>query len=344
MRDLDGISDQELDRLLAGTAPAGGAGVDPVLARFVREARAAYHAPLPQEAAHRFLAAAIEASRLTIDKGDPVARPASNAHGPDRQASGLPKWRRRTMFSTLFASLTAKIAGVAVAAMAAAGGLAAAGALPSPAQQAMASAASTIGIHLPSPHTSPSPQASGAAAPGEAPTGSTTGVTGTANEGVTGTASAGVNHGNCVSYATGIASSLGLTGSQKGQFVAAVAQDSSAVSAQVTGTATPDAACQTAIDSAKTAALAGSPGQSGSHKPSGVTGTASATAGPANNPTGNGQGSNASSHPGAGDLPAPVVSTAPGASLPTAAPTPTTGSNPAGSTASTAPSGHPGRP
>jgi hypothetical protein len=334
MRDLDGISDQEIDRLLAGTAPAGGAAVDPVLARFVREAGAAYHAPLPQEAAHRFLAAAIEASRLTIDKGDPAARPASKAHGPGRQASGLPNWRRRTVFSTLFASLTAKIAGVAVAAVAATGGLAAAGALPSPAQQAVASAASTIGIHLPSPHTSLSPQASSAVAPGEATPGSdSTGVTGTANEGVTGTASAGVNHGNCVSYAAGIASSLGLTGSQTGQFVAAVAQNSSAVSAQVTGTATPDAACQSAIDSAKATALTGSPGQSGTHKPSGVTGTAAAPAGAASNPTGTGQGANPGTgdHSGAGNLPAPVVSTAPGGTLPTAAP-------------STAPPAHPGRP
>src|SRR2546428_6726980 len=91
------------------------------------------------------------ASRLAIDKGDLNLRRVSKAHGPGARASGLPKWRRRTVLSSLFASLSAKIAGVAIAATAAAGGLAAAGALPTPAQQAVSRAASTIGVNVPTP-------------------------------------------------------------------------------------------------------------------------------------------------------------------------------------------------
>jgi len=277
MRDLHGISDQDIDRLLAGTAPDGGAAIDAVLARFIREAGAAFATPLPPETEQGFLAAAIEASRLAIDKGEPAAKPASKAHGPGRQASGLPKWRRRAVLSSLFASLSAKIAGVAIAAVAATGGLAAAGALPGPAQQAVSNAASTIGIHVPSGHSSPSASDKGAAADNAS-------VTATA-------ASDGVNHGNCVSYAASITDTLGLTGSAKGDFISSVAKDSSAVSAKVSGTEKPDAACQKAIDAAKAAANdEATPGKSGqSHGPS-VTGTDSSSTGVAHNPNDFGPG------------------------------------------------------
>lgn len=286
MRDHRKLSDQDIDRLLAGKAPSGGNKADQELAAFTRAVRAAFvEAPSPGiERSH--LAAAMEVSRLNTDKGDPVARPASKAHGPDPQASGLPKWRRRTVLSSLFASLFAKIAGAVVVALAATGALAAAGALPAPAQQAVATVASTVGITLPSPHSIHA--STNDAAPTSTVTG-TVSVTGTVTGTVTSTATSVVNHGNCVSYAASIADSLGMTGSLKGSFISGVAQDSSAVSAPVPANGKPDAACETAILKAKAAAT--SPGKSGaSHAV-----TPTATTGTSHNPTGFGSTNHPSS-------------------------------------------------
>ena len=264
MRDRPSLSDQDLDRLLAGKVPDGADPLDRELAGFARDVRAVFCEPPAPEVERRHLAAALAASRLTTDKGDPAVKPVSNAAGPWWRtapgASGLPKWRRRTVFSSLFASLTAKILTVALAAAAATGGLAAAGSLPAPAQQAAADVASTIGITLPTPHHEAAVTA----------TVTTTvqgdhddhGVSGTVNgddHEVSGTASSAVNHGNCVSFAAHIASSLGLTGDQKGKFVSTVAKDPTAVSAKVAEGGLPDPACQASLVAAKTAvsALAG---------------------------------------------------------------------------------------
>ena len=269
------------------------------MARFANDLRVAYAGPLRPDAERRLLAATIEVARLAIDKGDPAARPASKAHGPARnrrQASGPPKWRRRTVLSSLFASLTAKIAGVAVAAVAATGGLAAAGALPGPVQQAVSSAAAAIGVQLPTPAPAvtgtvgtPTGTVTGTTGDGQDVSGTTTdggGVTSTVGGSVTGTVTGtvtGANHGNCVSYAAHLAGSLGFSGRDHGQFVSTVARDSSAISQPVTGTATPDAACMTAIDSAK-ASLGTGAGTGGGP----VTGTVTPTVSPATKSHGNG--------------------------------------------------------
>lgn len=145
------VSERELDRLLAGKAPAGDGELEELDA-FIRGLRAAYLAAPAPEVEERHVAAIVKAARLIPDKGDPVVRPASKAHGPGWQVSGLPKWRRtRVMLTQLFATLTAKIAAGAVAAVAATSGLAVAGALPDPAQQAVSDAAARVGITLPSP-------------------------------------------------------------------------------------------------------------------------------------------------------------------------------------------------
>lgn len=139
-------SDEDLERLLSGMAPAGD-GLDD-LATVVRDVRTAFMV-VPNQALEDRVAVA----RLTIDKGDPAVRPASNAHGPARQVSGLPKWRRRRpVLASLFASLGMKITtGVAVAATAATGGLAATGNLPDAAQSAVANVVEKIGVHIPDP-------------------------------------------------------------------------------------------------------------------------------------------------------------------------------------------------
>lgn len=186
------------------------------------------------------------------------------------------------MLSSLLSSLTAKIAAVSIAA--AAGGLAAAGSLPAPAQQAVSQAAATVGIHVPSPHT---PDV----------TGTDLGLAKAPTSTVTDTATPGPNHGGCISYAAKAAAGMGLTGSMKGKFIAALAQDSSAISAKVSASGVPDMACQTAITKAAKAATA--PGNSGGTE---VTGTVTGTV---HNPTGNGSDSHpsATDHPGAANHP-----------------------------------------
>ncbi|HEY4938072.1 MAG TPA: hypothetical protein VIJ69_03510 [Actinomycetota bacterium] len=84
-----------------------------------------------------------------------------------------------------------------------------------------------------------------------------------ADEGVTNTVeaddaddSATPNHGNCVAFAASIVHALGLTGEQNGAFISLVARDKTAVTAKVAAGGTPDAACATAIVTAKVASQA----------------------------------------------------------------------------------------
>lgn len=168
MARLSKLSERDLDRILAGRGSADEG--DPVgdLVGFVRSIRAAGGAsPAPVEDRH--LAAIVETSRLLAEKGEPAARPASKAHEPVTQAFGLPKWRRKLMPAGLFASLAAKITGVALAATVATGGLAAAGALPDPAQEVAHDVLGAVGITVPSGHDgdhefSPSPLEDGSTA------------------------------------------------------------------------------------------------------------------------------------------------------------------------------------
>ena len=89
------LSDEELSRLLAGEAGVRDVAFDEV-ASLLGEARDAFATAAPDEATRGLhLAAISEASHLAADKGNPVARPVSNAYGSVHgQMSGLPKWRR----------------------------------------------------------------------------------------------------------------------------------------------------------------------------------------------------------------------------------------------------------
>jgi hypothetical protein len=137
-----GLRDEEIDRLLAGQVPAGQELDD--LAAFSRTVRESLpRTPSPAvENAH--LAVIAEAARLA---SDPALVPGGQTERPDRERVGRP--RRRTMSSVIFGTLAAKIATVTVAAAAATGGLAATGSLPAPAQDAVASAVSHVGVHFP---------------------------------------------------------------------------------------------------------------------------------------------------------------------------------------------------
>lgn len=303
MRDRPSLSDQDLDRLLAGKVPDGADPLDRELAIFAQDVRAAFVEPPDPAVARQHLAAALAVSRL---KSGPAEEPAQVPAAPwwrrsPSGSAGQAKWRRRTVFSSMFASLTAKIVGLAVAAAAATGGLAAAGSLPGPAQQAVASVASTVGINLPTPHHDDAVSGTVVEQEDHGVTGTVSGtvrgdddVSGTVSDDhgehdVSGTATA-VNHGNCVSYAAQIASTLGLKGNQKGVFVSTVAQDSSAVSAKVAKGGTPDAACATALVAAKTAALSATVNGNHGDNQGGVTATAT--------PKGDDQGENGNDQSG----------------------------------------------
>jgi hypothetical protein len=140
------MSDWDLDRLLAGKAPEGDEELEE-LAAFLREVKAAHLKFPPESMEARQLAAILEAAQLLSDKGEPVVRPASKAPGPDRQASRLPSWRRKPVFSTIWA----KVAVASVAAVLLCSGLAVAGALPDPLQTAAANAAGEVGVSLDNP-------------------------------------------------------------------------------------------------------------------------------------------------------------------------------------------------
>lgn len=143
------LSDPDLDRLLAGDASADDEDLGE-LAEAIRAIKAASGTEPDRAIQARHLALMAEDIRNldpTIAGGSPT-HPAVTPSTP----------RRKSMLSTLFASLSAKIAAASFAAVAATGGLAAAGALPDPAQQAVADAAAKIGLHLPSPEDDASTQ------------------------------------------------------------------------------------------------------------------------------------------------------------------------------------------
>jgi len=157
MDDVARMSDADLDRLLAGKAPAGGPARGPArqedvegLQGFFRDLKSRYAEEVSPAVEEAHLARIVNAARLHTDQ----MRPAPQSSG-DAGQSRRPQWRRKIVLSSLFGSLTAKLlAAGALAATAATGGLAATGALPSPVQQAVAGAAGDVGVTLPNPAAS----------------------------------------------------------------------------------------------------------------------------------------------------------------------------------------------
>ncbi|MBW3595341.1 MAG: hypothetical protein KY391_07155 [Actinobacteria bacterium] len=110
---FDGLTDHDIEQLLAGTAPAGNEALEDV-AVYLEWVRSVSLAEPHDEVAARHVMAATEAARLLAENGDPVVRPVSNAHGPALQAAGLPKWRRAMNRATSWA-IKATAGGVAAA-------------------------------------------------------------------------------------------------------------------------------------------------------------------------------------------------------------------------------------
>lgn len=142
------IRPSDLDRLFAGRGASPGGELEDI-SGLVHKVQSRYLSEIGPDLEASHLAAVMQVVNLT-DKGDLAARPASKVNGPARQASGLPKRRRRFALQSMFATVSAKLAlgGVAVA-MAATGGLAAAGDLPDRAQTAISQAVDNVGIDIP---------------------------------------------------------------------------------------------------------------------------------------------------------------------------------------------------
>jgi hypothetical protein len=149
---MDGVermSDADLDRLLAGKAPAGPEDVEDLKSYF-RDLKTRYVADPPPAIREAHLTQIMNAARLHTQHMAPAPGPSRDT-GRGRR----PQWRRKIVFSSLFGSLIGKLvlAGV-VAATAATGGLAATGTLPAPVQNAVAGAAGGVGINIPNPQAS----------------------------------------------------------------------------------------------------------------------------------------------------------------------------------------------
>ncbi len=138
--------DDGFERLLRGEGP--GAAEERLLEAFVEDLRTAFP-PIPIAAEEAHLGAIAEAARLLADRGDPVARPVSNASGRASRPSWLPKRKGNSVRVPVFRSWSAKIVAGLVVLMSSFGGLAVAGALPGGVQDSVANVASGIGVNLP---------------------------------------------------------------------------------------------------------------------------------------------------------------------------------------------------
>lgn len=142
---MSGHDDDGFERLLRGDTPGTPAEQD--LGAFVDDVREAFPAQ-PLLAGDVHLAKITEAARLLADKGDPVARPVSNATGRARHVSGLPKRRETIVRVPMYKSLAAKVVAGLVVLMSMFGGVAFAGALPGGVQDKVANAVAAV-VDLP---------------------------------------------------------------------------------------------------------------------------------------------------------------------------------------------------
>lgn len=147
MKSFGKLSEQELDRLFSGKAPAENSGLDDISA-LARKVQSAFTGGIDPAVESTHLAALMQRVNLT-EKGDLAAMPASKVTGPGLQASGLPKLRRRFMLESLFATLAAKIAAGGLAVVMAAVPVAATGNFPDQMQTGISQAVEKVGIHIP---------------------------------------------------------------------------------------------------------------------------------------------------------------------------------------------------
>ncbi|MCA1846442.1 MAG: hypothetical protein LC792_25255, partial [Actinobacteria bacterium] len=135
------LDDETIQAILRGHEPQEDA-LGPLVA-FAHDVRAVADRPVPMPSA-----ALVEVltEGFSTEKGDLLVTAASNVNGPETQAAGLPKWRKRpNMLPTgILSGLAAKIVAGVVAALAGVSAVGAAGALPGPTQHAVANVINSV--------------------------------------------------------------------------------------------------------------------------------------------------------------------------------------------------------
>ena len=136
------LNDRAVEAILCGRTPAP-AGLTP-LVEFAQDVRSVADRAVPQPNA---ALASVLSTGFSTEKGDLLVTAGSNVIGPaTTQAAGLPKWRNRTRMlpEGIFTGLVAKVVAGVVSGLVGVTGLGAAGALPGPAQDAVAGVVNTV--------------------------------------------------------------------------------------------------------------------------------------------------------------------------------------------------------
>lgn len=149
MSEFPNISDADFEALRAGQVPSDDERLGEVAA-FLRDFGEVHPEPSTESLEQAHIASMMATAHLMADNGDPAVMSASKAHGPGIQVSGLPKPRRETMYDRLKAApIAVKIGTATTAFVLAFTGIAFAGALPAPVQDAVADALAVTGADLP---------------------------------------------------------------------------------------------------------------------------------------------------------------------------------------------------
>jgi len=150
MKRFDDMSDNDVEHLLAGSAPDAKTGLDDI-ARFFASVARAYPEPSTEAYERTHVDAMLETVRATAasraNDGEMVGVTAGRAR------AGVP---RGLAFRGLLARPGARAAGIALAVLLVFGSTAYAGILPAPLQAVVAQAARAVGITLPDPTARPS--------------------------------------------------------------------------------------------------------------------------------------------------------------------------------------------
>ncbi|MFP5319878.1 MAG: hypothetical protein ACLGI2_16490 [Acidimicrobiia bacterium] len=140
--DDDVLDERAAEAILSGRSLAE-AGFQP-LAAFANDVRAVTGRADPQPNA---ALASVLSTGFSTEKGDLLVTAGSNVIGPaTTQAAGLPKWRNRTQMlpAGILSGMVAKVVAGVVTGLVGVTGLGAAGALPGPAQDAVATVVNTV--------------------------------------------------------------------------------------------------------------------------------------------------------------------------------------------------------
>ena len=140
--DADAPDERAAEAILLGATPEQ-AGLEP-LVMFANDVRTVAERANPQPNA---ALASVLSTGFSTEKGDLLVTAGSNVIGPaTTQAAGLPKWRNRTRMlpAGIFSGMVAKVVAGVVTGLVGVTGLGAAGALPGPAQDAVATVVNTV--------------------------------------------------------------------------------------------------------------------------------------------------------------------------------------------------------